>query len=83
MIMSRFMKNGVAHQAIATTTEYFQIEQGKIERASYVMSTPEESAITGGLATYEWTPLGFIQWLPSSIQNQHTEFYLGTTGEIL
>jgi len=77
------MRDGVAHQAVATTTEYFQIENGKIEVLTYVMSTPEESAITNGLATYEWTPLDFIEWLPSSIQNQRSEWYLGTTGEIL
>jgi hypothetical protein len=81
--MTRFMKNGVVHNALSMTTEFLTDEFGKVEVIKYVLSSAEEASLVSNMTVYEWTPLDFIEVLPSSINWQSSEWTIGTTGETL
>lgn len=81
--MNRFMKNGEVHVALTRVTEYIPVDDQKAELATFIMSRREECAQTNGHTGIEWTPLDFIEWLPSSTPNLHPEWIYGTEGENL
>jgi len=80
---TRFMKNGIVHVALSQTTEFLSDENGNLEVMKFVLSCPEEQSLETGMRIYEWTPLDFIEVLPSSIKWEHSEWTLGITGEYL
>lgn len=81
--MARFMKNGEVHIALTRVTEYISLDANRAELITFVASMREEETRLNGFQGVEWTPLDFIEWLPSSLPTFHLEWIYGTTGEIL
>lgn len=75
--MLRFMKNGVVHQALGSTTEWLNVGPNEVELCTFIVSHPEEAAGINGHFGVEWTPSDFIEWLPSSALVLHSEWIYG------
>jgi hypothetical protein len=75
--MARFMRNGVIHEAIYEAREYFiHPTDDKFVGVDMTGSQPEEGS-EEAVTQFTETPTEFIEWLPSSIGEIHSEWILG------